>query len=102
MEPQKRGGSRYLPYAFTEQGVSMLSAILNSKKAINLSNAIIRIFILLRQYALNFTDLKQKINKIEKETNRKFKDVYEALNYLINKDILDAQQKERKKIGYKE
>ena len=96
-----RGGTRYLPYAFTEQGVSMLSAILKSKKAIDVSVAIIRAFVMLRQYALNYTELKQQIKKMEKEMNRKFKDVYEALNYLLNKDTQETEQKERKRIGYK-
>lgn len=71
-----RGGTRYLPYAFTEQGVSMLSSILNSKKAFDVSVSIIRAFVMLRQYAVNYTELKQQIKKMEKEMNRKFKDVY--------------------------
>lgn len=96
-----KGGTRYLPYAFTEQGVSMLSAILNSQKAIDVSISIVRVFVMLRKYTLNFTELKLQIKKMEKEMNRKFKDVYEALNYLLNKDKHEVIQKERKRIGYK-
>ncbi len=96
-----RGGTRYPPHAFTEQGVSMLSAILNSKKAIDVSVAIIRAFVLLRKYSMNYTELKEQIRKLEKEMNRKFKDVYEALNYLLHKDKLETDQKDRKRIGYK-
>lgn len=96
-----KGGTRYLPYAFTEQGVSMLSAVLNSQKAVDVSITIIRAFVMLRQYALNFTELKLQIKKMEKDMNRKFKDVYEALNYLLNKDKHEVIQKERKRIGYK-
>ena len=98
---KERGGTRYIPYVFTEQGVSMLSAILNSKKAIDVSVTIIRAFVMLRQYALNYTELKQQVKKMERVMNRKFKDVYEALNYLLNNDKLEAEQKERKRIGYK-
>ncbi len=96
-----KGGTRYLPYAFTEQGVSMLSAILNSQKAIDVSISIVRVFVMLRKYTLNFTELKLQIKKMEKDMNRKFKDVYEALNYLLNKDKHEVIQKERKRIGYK-
>lgn len=91
-----RGGRRYLPYAFTEQGVSMLSAILNSQKAISVSITIIRAFVLLRQYVLDYKELKEQIETLEKEMNKKFKDVYEALNYLISPPI-----PKRKPIGYK-
>ena len=98
---KERGGTRYIPYVFTEQGVSMLSAILNSKKAIDVSVTIIRAFVMLRQYALNYTELKQQVKKMERVMNRKFKDVYEALNYLLNNNKLEAEQKERKRIGYK-
>ena len=98
---KERGGTRYIPYVFTEQGVSMLSAILNSKKAIDVSVTIIRAFVMLRQYALNYTELKQQVKKMERVMNRKFKDVYEALNYLLNNDKQEAEQKDRKRIGYK-
>lgn len=101
LKNQRGQHSKYLPYAFTEQGVSMLSAILNSQKAIDVSIAIIRAFVMLRHYALNFTELKKQIKKMEKEMNRKFKDVYEALNFLLNKDKHETLQKERKRIGYK-
>ena len=97
----KRGGTRYLPYAFTEQGVSMLSAILKSEKAVLMSISIIRAFVILRKHALDFDALKQQISAIEKEMKHKFKDVYDALNYLINKDHQQTQQTQRKKIGYK-
>ena len=61
LKNQRGQHSKYLPYAFTEQGVSMLSAILNSQKAIDVSITIIRAFVMLRQYALNFNELKKQI-----------------------------------------
>jgi len=92
----KRGGRRYLPYACTEQGVAMLSAILNSQNAIDVSLSIIRTFVLLRQYVLDYKALKEQIIKLEKEMNHKFKDIYEALIFLISPPI-----PKRKPIGYK-
>lgn len=89
--------SKYLPYAFTEQGVAMLSGILNSPKAIAVNIAIMRTFIKIRQYSLNYKDLADKL----KQHDKKFKDVYQALDYLVNKDKIEVAQKERKKIGFK-
>ena len=96
-----RGGTRYLPYAFTEQGVAMLSGILNSDKAIGVNIAIMRAFIALKQFALTNTELNNKLKELEKTYNKQFKDVYEAINYLLQKDKQEVSQKERKQIGYK-
>ena len=96
-----RGGTRYLPYAFTEQGVAMLSGILNSDKAIDVNIAIMRAFIALKQFALTNTELNNKLKELEGKYNKQFKDVYEAINYLLQKDKQETNQKERKQIGYK-
>ena len=96
----KRGGTRYLPFAFTEQGVAMLSAVLNSDKAIDVNIGIMRAFVFVRQYALTHKDLTDKLNELENKYNKQFKDVYEAINYLLDKDKLDTQQKERQQIGF--
>ena len=96
-----RGGSRYLPYAFTEQGLAMLSGILNSDKAINVNIAIMRVFAFIRQYALSHKDLTEKLKGLENKYSKQFKDVYEALNYLLKKDEQETEQKERKLIGFK-
>ena len=91
-----------IPYAFTEQGVAMLSGILNSKKAINVNIAIMRAFVFIRQYALTHKDLTEKLKELETKYNKQFKDVYEAINYLLNKDKLQTEQSQRKRIGYKQ
>ncbi len=96
IETSKRGGRRYLPYAFTEQGLAMLSGVLNSDKAISMNIAIMRAFVMVRQYALTYKDLTERLKEIE----GKFTDVYEALNYLLDKDKLQTEQKERKRIGF--
>ncbi|MBL0049009.1 MAG: ORF6N domain-containing protein [Bacteroidetes bacterium] len=98
---KQRGGIRYLVYAFTEQGVAMLSSVLKSKKAIEVNIAIMRAFVFIRQYALSHQELTQKLKALENKYNTQFKDVYEALNYLIKKDKMEVLQKERKRIGFK-
>jgi hypothetical protein len=95
----KMGGS--LPFAFTEQGVAMLSSVLKSKKAMQINISIMRAFVFIRQYALSHKELSEKLSALEKKYNKQFADVYEALNYLIGKEKQIEKQKERKKIGYK-
>lgn len=98
---KKRGGNRKLSYAFTEQGLAMLSGILNSEKAIQVNIAIMRAFVYIRHFALTHKELTEKLKKLEKKTNQKFKDVYEALDYLLQKDKVETEQKSRVRIGYK-
>lgn len=98
---KKRGGNQKLPYAFTEQGLAMLSGILNSEKAINVNIAIMRAFVYLKQFALTNKELTEKLKKLESKTNKKFRDVYEALDYLLQKDKLETEQKTRVRIGFK-
>jgi len=93
--------SKYLPFAFTEQGVAMLSGILNSDVAINVNIAIMRTFVMIRKYAIDHKELKTKLLEMETKYDKKFSDVYEALNYLIKKEEKDTAQKERKQIGFK-
>jgi len=93
--------SKYLPFAFTEQGVAMLASVINSPKAIEINIQIVRAFVFLRQYALTHKDLTVKLKELESKYNKQFKDVYEAINYLLQKDKKEVEQKERKRIGYK-
>src|SRR5665648_93659 len=93
--PNKRNISA-TPYAFTEQGLAMLSGILNSEKAISVNIAIMRAFVIIRQYVLTYKELTEKLKDIE----GKFTDVYDAINYLLNKDKLQIDQGQRKRIGY--
>ena len=93
---QKKRNVTAIPYAFTEQGLAMLSGILNSDKAINVNIAIMRAFVLIRQYALTYKELTDRLKEIE----GKFADVYEAINYLLEKDKQQIEQKERKRIGF--
>lgn len=88
------------PFAFTEQGVSMLSSVLRSKKAIQVNIAIMRAFVFIRQYALSHKDLTDKLKELETKYNKQFKDVYETINYLLQKDKQETEQKKRKRIGF--
>ena len=89
-----------LPFAFTEQGVAMLSSVLKSKKALQVNIAIMRAFVFLRQYALSHKDLTEKLQELESKYNKHFKDIYEAINYLLEKDKHEIEQQNRKRIGY--
>ena len=95
------GGQRYNPYAFTEQGVAMLSSVLNSEIAIDINIAIVRAFVMIRQFALTYQELNEKLIALEKKHNQKFTDIDQVLNYLIKKDQQVIQQTARKQIGYK-
>jgi hypothetical protein len=88
------------PFAFTEQGLAMLSGILNSAKAIEVNIAIMRAFVYIRQYALSHKDLTDKLKELENKYDTQFSDVYQALNYLLEKDKQEIDQKQRKRIGY--
>jgi ORF6N domain len=101
IESKKGKYPKYLPYAFTEQGLAMLSGILNSDVAIEVNISIMRAFVTLRQMALTHSDLTAKIKEMESQFNKQFKDVFEAINYLLKKDEETEEQKKRRKIGFK-
>lgn len=102
LEKSGRGQhAKYLPFAFTEQGVAMLSSVLNSERAIEVNIAIIRTFVLIRQYALNYKELQEKLQKLEKKYNKNFKEIYQALNVMIEHKVQQDQQAQREPIGFK-
>ena len=98
--PEKRPKTA-MPLAFTEQGLAMLSGILNSDKAINTNIAIMRAFVFIRQYALSHKDLTEKLIELENKFDTQFKDVSDAINYLLQKDEQHTSQIERTRIGFK-
>ena len=89
-----------IPYAFTEHGVSMLANVLKSKKARTTSIAIIRAFITLKHFLSQYSELAFKLKELETKYDKQFSDIFEALNYLLQKDTIEKEQKERKAIGY--
>ena len=93
------GGSA--PFVFTEQGVAMLSSILKSKKAIQMNISIMRAFVMIRQWALTFQELSDKLTDLEQQHNQKFNDIDQVLKYLLQKDHSNTQQANREQLGYK-
>ncbi|MBI5731234.1 MAG: ORF6N domain-containing protein [Ignavibacteriales bacterium] len=92
----KRGQhSKYLPFAFTEQGVAMLSSILNSKRAIQVNIAIMRAFVELRKMIDANKELLARIEKLEEKYDSKFQIVFEAIKELMKED-----EKPKNKIGF--
>ena len=96
-----RGGTRYLPLAFTEQGVAMLSSILNSDRAININIQIIRVFTRIRQMLVDNTELRLAIEEIRKKTDNNSKNIELVFKYLD--ELLEKKENKtpRKSIGYK-
>ncbi len=88
--------SKYTPFAFTEQGIAMLSSVLNSEKAIKINISIIRAFVTFRQFSLTYNELKERILEIESQ----FPEIYQTLNYLIDKDKIADHNINRTKIGF--
>ncbi len=92
---KKRGGRRYRPYVFTEQGVAMLSSVLNSKRAIMVNIVIMRTFVQLRKILASHQDLLKKIEKMEKKYDSQFKVIFEVITKLMAEE-----EKPKKKIGF--
>src|ERR1035437_2882527 len=85
------GGTRKLPYAFTEHGVAMLAGLLNSTKAIEVNILIVRAFVALRQYALGYAELNNKLENFMVETNMQFSDIYQALTEMASQTEKDQK-----------
>jgi len=82
------GGTRKLPFAFTEHGVAMLAGLLNSSKAIEVNIQIVRAFIALRQFALGYAELNLKLETFMTETNMQFSEIYEALTEMASQKTM--------------
>jgi ORF6N domain len=78
-----RGGNRYLPYAFTEQGVAMLSSVLNSEWAIAVNIEIMRAFVRLREMLASHADLARRLDELESKYDRAFAEAFEAIRQLM-------------------
>ena len=90
------GGKRKLPFAFTEQGIAMLSSVLHSERAINVNIAIMRAFVKLRELLLTNKELNSKLQKIEAKYDKQFRVVFEVL-----KQLMETPAKPRNEIGFK-
>lgn len=90
------GGRRYSPYAFTEQGVAMLSSVLNSERAIQVNIEIMRAFVKLREILSTHKELARKLEELERKYDTQFKIVFEAIRQLMK-----PPEKPKRKIGFK-
>jgi len=95
------GGTRSLPYAFTEQGVAMLSGILNSDRAISVNIQIMRIFTRIRQMLTDTLSLKLEIEKIRKKIQNQDQNIELVFSYLDELITKQEDQTPRKRIGFK-
>jgi len=93
------GGRRIAPYMFTEQGVAMLSSVLNSSQAIQVNISIMRVFVKMRQWASNYTDLAQKIENLQEAQGEHHQHI--AHIYKIIEELVNPAFTERKTIGFK-
>ena len=89
------GGRRFPPYAFTEQGVSMLSSVLNSERAIQVNVAIMRTFVRIRKLLTSHKDLARKLEALEGKYDAQFKVVFDAIRALM-----EPPKIRRRKIGF--
>ena len=96
------GGRRYLPFAFTEQGVAMLSSVLNSERAVKVNIAIMRAFVKMREYLQSTAQLARKLEQLEKETRAKFAGQQEQINLIFEaiKELMKDNTKPKHKIGF--
>ena len=99
-----RGGTRYMPMVFTEQGVAMLSSVLNSDRAIAVNIQIIRVFTKMREMLETHKDILQKIDQLQRkeiEQDEKIMLIFEYIKQLEKSKQQELDQKNRKQIGYK-
>ncbi|MDD4909240.1 MAG: ORF6N domain-containing protein [Candidatus Omnitrophica bacterium] len=92
----KRGGRRYLPYVFTQEGVAMLSSVLNSERAILTNIQIMRAFAQFRRLLLTHRDLRRKIEEMERKYDKQFAVVFQAIKQLLEQPA----EKEKRRIGF--
>lgn len=89
------GGRRYRPYAFTEQGVAMLSGILHSRRAIQVNVAIMRTFVRLRQMLASNARLARKLDELENKYDHQFKIVFDAI-----RELMTQPEPKKRRIGF--
>lgn len=93
---EQHGGRRYMPYAFTENGVYMLSAVLKSSIAIEVSIEIMRTFTKLREFTLHYNALSKQLLELERKNDKRFKEVFKILDTLV----FETRQTDEKVMGF--
>ena len=97
LKPARGRHRKYLPYAFTEQGVAMLSTVLRSQRAVQVNIEIMRAFVRLRRILAEHKDLAGKLEALEKKYDSKFKVVFDAI-----RELMRPERKKGRKIGFRE
>jgi hypothetical protein len=98
-KPEGRGGRRYLPHVFTEQGVAMLSSVLNSDRAIQVNIAIMRAFVQLRELAGSNRELARKLDELEKKYDKHDKQFLVVFDTI--RQMMAPPEANKRKIGFK-
>jgi phage regulator Rha-like protein len=96
--------SKYLPYAFTEQGIAMLSGVLNSNKAINMNINIMRAFVAIRKIVLQQQDTKEQLREIKErlsEHDVQLSQIYDAMENILDEKASQHKWDQRTRIGFK-
>jgi len=96
--------TKYLPYAFTEQGVAMLSSVVNSDKAVNMNIAIMRAFVEIRKVLLQQNDLKEQLRLVKDkigEHDAQLNQIYDALENILDEKAAQRKWEDRDRIGFK-
>ena len=99
-----RGGTRYLPYVFTEQGVAMLSGILTTDRAIQMNIAIMRAFVEIRKILLKESDFKEQLRGLKErigEHDVQLSQIYDAMENMLDEKAAERKWDERERIGFK-
>ena len=96
-----RGGKRYLPYVFTEQGVAMLSSVLRSERAVQVNIAIMRAFVSLRGLLTQDSDLARRILTLEEKYDRQFAAVFEAIRLMIEAPAAAQDEAPERRMGFR-
>ena len=96
LKPGRGKHRKYLPYLFTEQGIAMLSGILNSDRAIQVNIAVMRAFVKLREMIASNKDFAKRFDELEKKYDAQFKIVFDAIRQLMS-----PPEKKKRKIGFK-
>ncbi|MDR2885480.1 MAG: ORF6N domain-containing protein [Rikenellaceae bacterium] len=94
------GGSRYLPFAFTEQGVAMLSSVLRSDRAVEMNISIMRAFVMMRRMVAGYEELRERIEELEKQSEAQFEELYLAMAELLRGK--QEASRPRNPIGFKQ
>jgi len=101
---ESRGGTRYLPYAFTEHGVAMLSGVLHSDKAIKMNISIMRAFVEIRRIIFKQNDLKEQLREVKErlsEHDVQLNHIYDAMENLLDEKAAERKWERRERIGFR-